>query len=169
MVISESKARGQKKDVFVYQKEPGYNFFQFDKDMGNYLSFLSHIRDVCFGDRIFKNFRGMVRTVVVQLVSNYYIKECDLPEVKKDIYKRVKRDVPKNVEVQIRLDTTIKIFCEIIKRVNADRRGRGYGYPVLDIAREINRYINPKISYAGKEKNRIIKDLRAMFNQSLEG
>lgn len=169
LVISESKARGQKKDVFVYPKEQGYDFFQFDKDMGNYLSFLSHIREVCFGDRIFKNFRGMVRTVVVQLVSNYYIKDRDLPEVKKDIYKRVKRDVPKNVEVQIRLDTTFKIFCEIIKRVNADRRGRRYGHPVLDIAREINRYINPKISYAGKDKNNILKDLRAMFDQSLEG
>lgn len=169
LVISESKARGQKKDIFVYPREPGYDFFQFDKEMGNYLSFLSHIREVCFGHGIFKNFRGMVRTVVVQLVSNYYIKDRDLPEVKKDIYEKVKRDVPKNVEVQIRLDTTFKIFCEVIKRVNADRRGRRYGHPVLDIAREINRYINPRISYAGKEKNNILKDLRAMFDQSLEG
>jgi hypothetical protein len=169
LVISESKARGQKKDVFVYPKEPGYGIFQFDKEMGNYFSFLSHIREVCFGDCIFKNFRDMVRTVVGQLVSNYYIKDRDLPEVKKDIFKRVKRDVPKSVEVQIRLDTTFKIFCEIIKRVNADRRGRRYGHPVLDIAREINRYVNPKLSYAGEEKNRILKDLRAMFDQSLEG
>lgn len=110
-----------------------------------------------------------VRTLVVQLVSNYYIKDRDLPEVKKDIYKRVKRDVPKNVAVQIRLDTIFKIFWEIIKLVNADRRGRRYGHPVLDIAREMNRYVNPKLTYAGKEKDKIIQDLRAMFDQSLEG
>jgi len=72
-------------------------------------------------------------------------------------------------KVQIRLDTTFKIFCEIIKLVNTDRRGRRYGHPVLDIAREINRYVNPKLTYAGKEKDKIIQDLRAMFDQSLEG
>jgi hypothetical protein len=167
LVISESKARGKKKDVYVYLKDNGYDIFEFDKD-GNYLSFLNNIDKLCLNGIIFNNFNKMVDKLIIQLVSNYYIEERALPSVKKDVYSRIKKHIPKNVEVEIRLDTTLEVFCDVIKLANADPMGRRYGHPVMDIAREINRYLNPNICCAGKEREKIKQKLRTIFEKSLE-
>jgi len=171
LVIAESKARGPKKEVYAYteytrQKEG--DIFEYDGD--NYLTFLKYIKPVCSKDVVFKNFRRMVDKLIIQLVSNYYIDDGILAKVTEDIRKRIKDSTPRGIKTEIRLDTTLNIIAEIIKLEKSNLQGRRYGHPVIDIARELNRYLHPDIRYAGKEKKMIeaIKGkLRKTFLDSL--
>jgi len=48
-------------------------------------------------------------------------------------------------------------------------QGRRYGHPVIDIARELNRYLIPNVKYAGEHKEalKIKEKFRTMFEESL--
>jgi len=175
LVISESKVRGSKRDIYAYTKysrEEYGTIFEYDKEKKkeNYLAFLRNVKCICSNKTVFRNFRGMVNSLIVQLVSNYFIDNDVLQEVKKDIFKRIEDSIPAGVKTEIRLDTTLEIICEIIKLEGKSPQGRRYGHPVIDIARELNRYLHPDIRYTGKEKKMIegIKGkLRKTFLDSL--
>jgi hypothetical protein len=135
LVISESKVRGPKKDVYVYtqytrEKERTI----FDYDTAGYLSFLRHLKIICSNGIVFKNFRGTVDNLIIQLVSNYYVDDKVWPEVKRDILQKIGNSVPRGIKTEIRLDTTFGILSEIIKLEKSSTQGRRYGHPVLDIA-----------------------------------
>ena len=172
LIISESKVRGPKKDIYAYTKytqEKYGTIFDYDED--SYLSFMKYIKLICSDGILFENFKKMVKTLIIQLVSNYYIDDSVLPKVKKDVFNKIRKSIPKNIRYEIRLDTTFQIICEIIKLENSLIQGRRYGHPVIDIAREINRYIHPNIKYAGRRKKAIdaIKDqLKTIFSKALE-
>lgn len=165
LVISESKVRGPKNDVYAYtrfSREEYGTIFEYDGD--NYFTFLKNIRYICSNKVVFNNFRTMVREIIVQLVSNYYIDDEVLPLVQKEIFKKIEKSVPRRVEIEVRLDTTLGIICEIAKLERSKKQGRRYGHSVIDIVRELNRYFNPDIKYAGREK---VKDIKQKFRNML--
>jgi hypothetical protein len=171
-VISESKVRGPKKDVYAYteyaRKKYG-NIFEYDED--NYLRFLKYIDPICSKKLVFENFRQMVDKLIIQLVSNYYVGDSELPKVKEDILKEIRDSIPKGVRIELRFETTLDIINEIIKLEDSIPQGRRYGHPVIDIARELNRYLHPDIKYAGREKREVeaIKEkIKKSFMDSLK-
>jgi hypothetical protein len=111
----------------------------------------------------------MVKKVIIQLVSNYYIDDLMMPKVRNDIFRKIKNSIPNRIEIEIRLDTTFHIICQIIKLEKSSLQGRRYGHPVIDIARELNRYLIPNVKYAGgrKEALKIKEKFRTMFEESL--
>jgi hypothetical protein len=170
LVISESKVRGPKRDVYAYtnlsRKKYG-DIFEYD-EVG-YLSFLKNIKLICSNRGVFKEFKRMVKKVIIQLVSNYYIDDLMMPKVRNDIFRKIKNSIPNRIENEIRLDTTFYIICEIIKLEQSSSQGRRYGHPVIDIARELNRYLMANVKYAGghKEALKIKEKFRTMFQKSL--
>jgi hypothetical protein len=72
LVLAESKGRGPKKDVFAftpYTRSTYGDILKYDDD--NYFAFLKHIGRACTDGVIFDKFTKMVRSLTVQLVSNY--------------------------------------------------------------------------------------------------
>ena len=73
-VISESKGKGPKRDVYAYtsysRKKYG-NIFKYDDP--NYLGFLKHIKLICSDRGVFRRIQKDGKEVIIQLVSNYYI------------------------------------------------------------------------------------------------
>lgn len=174
LVISESKVKGPKRDVYVFTKttqEKYKNIFKFDrldKTRANYLSFLENLKPFFnrYVRNIFVNFSTQVKTIVIQLVSNYYIDKEVKDNVLKDIANKIRPSIPNNTKLVIRLDTTFDIICEIIKNERKELQGRRYGNSMLDIARELNRYLHPIIKYAGK-KRKNIDEIKSYFQTQL--
>jgi hypothetical protein len=153
LVIAESKVRGPKKTIYAftaYTQQKYGSILEYDKD--NYLSFLRHIQTACKDGVIFTNFCKMVSKLTIQLVSNYYVSDDVKPDAEKAIWSLVRKDVPESVTVEIRLETTLDVISRIIASENTKEQGRRYGHPVIDIARELNRYMHPQIQYAGRGK-----------------
>lgn len=151
LVICESKVQGPKKTVFAYTKDTQLEKGSiFNHIGGNYLSFVDNLPTILKDNVIFEDTEKMVKHLTIQLVSNYYIVENDNVKAKElaAIKSRIKKHI-KKIKFDIRLDTTFDIICEIITNENSVEQGRRYGNPILDLAREINRYMNPKISGAG--------------------
>ena len=170
IVISESKVRGPKRDVYAYtnfSREKYGDIFKYDDS--NYLGFLEQVKLICSDEVVFRKFSKMVDRITIQLVSNYYIDDSVMEKVKDDIYRKIKNSIPSGIEIEIRLDTTFHIICQIIKLEKSSQQGRRYGHPVIDIARELNRYLIPNVKYAGgrKEALKIKEKFRTMFEESL--
>lgn len=171
LVITESKVRGPKTEVYAYTeytRQKDGDIFEYDED--NYLAFLKYIKPICSKNTVFNNFRKMIDKVIIQLVSNYYVDGKVSREVTRDIQTHIKESIPRGVKTEIKVDTTLGIISEIIKVEKSIRQGRRYGHPVIDIARELNRYLHPYIRYAGREKKMIEsikRELRKTFLDSL--
>jgi hypothetical protein len=150
LVISESKVRGSKDNVFAYTKytEQEYgSILKYDDD--NYFSFLRHLPLLCKDGVIFKDFKKMVEKLTVQLVSNYVV----TADTKKSAIASIEKKIQKyNLPIKIvfQLDTTLTVIARVIAGEKKSRQGRRYGHPMLDIAREINRYFYPSVRYAGR-------------------
>ena len=171
LVIAESKVRGPKKAVYAYTKESQKRYgsiLKYDLHGGNYLylSFLRHIKLACRDGTIFDDFDKMVDTLIVQLVSNYAISDDVKPGAEAAVLKLVRKDVPSNVKLKIQLESTLDLISRIITSENENRQGRRYGHPVIDIARELNRYMRPKIQYAGRGKASV-DPIKKRFEQKL--
>lgn len=172
LVIAESKVRGPKTEVYAYTeytRRKNGDIFEYDED--NYLTFLRHIKPICSKNTVFCNFRKMVDKVIIQLVSNYYVDGKVSREVTRDIQTHIRDSIPPGIKTEIRVDTTLGIISEIIKVEKSIRQGRRYGHPVIDIARELNRYLHPDVRDVGKEKKMIEavkRELRKTFFDSLE-
>jgi hypothetical protein len=162
LVIAESKVRGPKKDIYAFTKytqESYGDILTYDED--NYFRFLRHIGLACVDGAIFKNFKNMVKVLTIQLVSNYYISEDVKKDAERSVRNRIANEIPRGVELRIQLETTLDLILRIIANENSSGQGRRYGHPVIDIAREINRYLRPNIRYAGRGAeaiNKIKKD-----------
>jgi len=155
LVVSESKVRGPKDAVYAYTKHTASKYGSIlEYDDGNYFSFLRHLPILCSDNVIFSKFEKMVKRVTVQLVSNYIIttetKETALSNVNDEINRF---DLPVNTD--IRIDTTLDVISNVLITERESVQGRRYGHPVLDIAREINRYFYPSVRYAGRDTNAV--------------
>jgi hypothetical protein len=171
LVIAESKVRGPKKEVYAFTKytqERYGDILTYDDD--NYFGFLRHIGFACADGAIFKTFRSMVKTLTVQLVSNYYISEDVKEDAERSVRNRIANDIPSGVKLRIQLETTLDLILRIMINENSSGQGRRYGHPAIDIAREINRYLRPNIRYAGRGaqaidtiKKDLAKQIRDVF------
>lgn len=152
LVISESKVRGPKDIVFAYTKstrEEYGSILEYDGD--NYFSFIRHLPLLSTDGVIFADFKKMVEKVTVQLVSNYVVTDDVKDLALEDIAKEIKKHkLP--VQPNFLLDTTVDVMARIVVAEKESQQGKRYGHPVLDIAREINRYFYPTVRYAGRTK-----------------
>ncbi len=169
LVIAESKVSGPKKAIYAYTKDfqkRGVNILQYDKDY--YFSFLQNIKWVCKDGEIFSDFKKMVNKLIIQLVSNYVILPDVIDDAKVVVRERIQKekDVPSGVDLEIRLESTLDVLIRIIKKENENDQGRRYGHPVVDIVREINRYMHPQIHDVGRDKAKI-DSIKNDFSQKL--
>jgi hypothetical protein len=163
LVIAESKVRGPKKAVYAYtsysQKKYG-DILKFDDN--NYFSFLRHIKQICKNGDIFRDFKKMVKTLTIHLVSNYYIAPECMTNARTTILKHVRPNIPKSISVTIKLETTLDVISRIISDENKNPQGRRYGHAALDIARELNRYLHPDVRYAGRTRSSTVPIKKAL-------
>lgn len=190
LVIAESKVRGKKTDVKVYAEEfhnskEGGDFFAYDKSYGvkgkyDYLSLIDKLDDTEFMDSIFTKLsldKDDVKTISFQLVSNYYIEECLLESAEIAVMDEMNKKLKDSEYLidKVMLQTTFDILCTIMADEFENDQGIRYGHPVLDIAREINRYMHPifdlryprKISYKEYCKEDIEENLKSQFLKSV--
>lgn len=158
LVISESKVRGPKDYVAAYTehtREEYGSILEFDNNNHlNYLSFIRNIGLLCKDGVVFKDFQKMVNILSVHLVCNYAISSKQRKLVEAEIEREISSlNLP--LKPKFRVDTTIDVIARIINLERASSQGRRYGHPVLDMAREINRYFKPSVKYAGRK----IKDI----------
>ena len=93
--------------------------------------------------------------LTIQLVSNYVIDKSLLDEAKRTVVAKVKELVAiPHIDVDVMLDTTLDVMARVIELERERGQGRRYGHPVLDIARELNRYLRPSVAYAGRGKSK---------------
>lgn len=168
LVISESKARGQKNDVFAFTSvltDRGKTFAGWEREQ--YLSFI-HSLPAFFKDEFFIDLKKQVSTITVQLVSNYVFE----PALKADAERSVRAMIdaqggfPK--KPAILLDSAFSIFCEVVKKERELDQGRRHGHPILDLARELNRYLHPSIKQAGNGKTAIDPLKSEMIRQIID-
>lgn len=154
LVISESKVRGSKKHIYAYTEHSKNEYgtiLEYDDD--RYFSFIRNLPDICKDGVVFSNFSKMVKLLTIQLVSNYVIAKNLKVEAETSVMDKVENLMPDSkTKLRIMLDTTLDVISRVIALENERGQGRRYGHPVLDIAREINRYTNPTVRYAGRSK-----------------
>lgn len=97
----------------------------------------------------------MVQTLTVQLVSNYYVPESMRQVAVDAVLGRIRGEVPDGVEVDVLLESTLEVLCRVIRMENESGQGKRYGHPVLDLVRELNRYMHPDIKYAGNDRQAV--------------
>ena len=100
----------------------------------------------------------MVNRVTIQLVSNYVVSS----NLKDNVLSTIENEIKEfrlPVKANFLLDTTLDVIARIIVEQRTSGQGKRYGHPVLDIAREINRYFYPSVRYAGgKDSAGIVKE-----------
>ena len=62
--------------------------------------------------------------------------------------------VPARVDIKVQLETTLDVICNVITLEMKKAQGRRYGHPIIDMARELNRYMHPALAGAGKKEER---------------
>lgn len=151
LVVSESKVQGPKNKVYGYTHDTDHYFI--DK---SYLGFLDNLPAIRRDGEVFDCFADSVDRVTVQLVSNTVILPELLDEACASVVDYVEKnvDLPGGVRVEAMLDSTLDVLARVVMRERERRQGRRYGHPVIDVARELNRYLYPSIEGAGRGKSK---------------
>ncbi|MCY3812143.1 MAG: hypothetical protein OXH15_10140 [Gammaproteobacteria bacterium] len=145
LVVAESKVQGARNKVYAYTPDSGYEFIE-----SPYLGFLDNLT-VIVGDGVFDRFAECVDRLTVQLVSNTVILPGRRDEAEAGVVRYVEEnyDLPGGVRVEAMLDSTLDVLARVVVCERKRRQGRRYGHPVIDIARELNRYLDPSVQGAG--------------------
>lgn len=151
LVVSESKVQNRKNKVYAYTHDTNYKFIN-----SNYLGFLDNLHKIVRNKIVFDCFAKSVDRITVQLVSNTVILPDVLDEARASVVDYVKKncDLPSDVRVKAKLDSTLDVLARVVLRERKQKQGRRYGHPVIDIARELNRYLYPSVAGAGRGKAR---------------
>ena len=146
LVVAESKVQGPKNKVYAYTPDAQYDFID-----DSYLGFLHNLATVRRDGVLFDSFAECVDRITVQLVSNTVILPAVQGEAQASVvaYVEDRAGLPSHVNVDAMLDSTLDVLARVIKRQRQLRQGRRYGHPVIDIARELNRYLEPSVQGAG--------------------
>ncbi len=152
LVVSESKVQGPKDKVYAYTPDTNHRFIDI-----SYLGFLDNLPAILGDGVVFERFAESVDRITAQLVSNTVILPGMLDEARTSVVSYVEKntDLPSGVRVDAMLDSTLDVLARVVVRERERGQGRRYGHPVIDIARELNRYLNPSISYAGRAKAKL--------------
>jgi hypothetical protein len=162
LVVSESKARGRATDIFTFtsytmKKYHCSSFAEWEAGSKNYLNFISNVSHIWEDNLLFesqKEFKRSVSELVLQLVSNYMIPPDALSKAEasvRNLFFSLASSCPLNKNaVQVNLTTPFDLFCEIQSMIINQPQGRRYGNPILDLARELNRFLYPKVHYGGR-------------------
>ena len=127
VVISESKVRGPKNHVRAYTEHSKNHYGDIlDYDGYNYFSFLHHLPS------FFRSFSEKIDRVTIQLVSNQVVDDSLMEEAKRTV-KGALKSKRRNVEYGVMLDTTLDVLARVI---------------------ELERYLHPRVRYAGGEKSK---------------
>jgi hypothetical protein len=171
LVISESKVQGSKNVVWAYIiKEEEYTSDVWSIEEDAYLNFVRHVPAVCRSE-VFDDFSQMVKQLTVQLVSNWFVAK-DIKSKTEEKVRSAIQGVPKGIKLDVRLETTLHVICRIIRTQRESTQGKRYGHPVIDLARELNRYMHPDIRGAGKGKmatEPIKREFRDLLTDALNG
>ena len=142
LVITEVKAQQGKNVVFG---GPASHYWT---------EFTARLPHYCRNNgEIFRDFRKSVKHLTVQLVSNWVA----TPH-KPAVVARAKKDVVAAIDfrnVDVMLDTHIEVLARLLTRERDEEVGRRYGNPVLDVVREVNRYLHPSVRGAGRSGSSI--------------
>lgn len=162
LVVSESKARGHATDVFAFtpytmKKYHCSSFADWESGPKNYLNFISNVPHIWEDNLIFESrreFKKSVSKLILQLVSNYIITPELLSKEEESVRALFFRETsifPLNKSaIRVNLTTPFDLFCEIQSMIIKQPQGRRYGNPILDLARELNRFLYPKVHYGGR-------------------
>lgn len=141
LVIAESKAEGRKNVIYAGENS-------------NYWSrFTSRLPKYYEDSVTFANCRNSVKKLTVQLVSNWVPHPCRskvIAEAQDEV-----KDVMDVRNVEVMLDTVIDVLARVLELEHKTGIGRRYGHPILDLARELNRYLHPSVRGAGRSKSTI--------------
>lgn len=169
LVIAESKVGGPKRSVYAYTAYSRTKYGDFwDYDDGDYFGFLRHIALIRKNGEIFNNFRRMVRILTVQLVSNYYIADEVKADAERSVRRHIAKHVPRGVQLNLKLETTLDVILRILTQEGLSLQGRRYGHPIIDVARELNRYMRPTVRFAGRGEAAAQEVRKALAKKILE-
>ena len=152
LVVSESKVQGPKNKVYAYTPDTDRYFID-----DSYLGFLDNLPVLMRDGVVFGRFADSVARITVQLVSNTVILPgCLRDEAEASVVAYVEEnfDLPGDVRLEAMLDSTLDVLARVVTRERERGQGRRYGHPVIDIARELNRYLDPSVEGAGRSKAR---------------
>ena len=130
----------------------------------------SKVKGLCEDGVVFSSFRRMVKRITVQLVCNYIVSE-EIRESTKEEVLRAKGAKKLPAPMNLELDTTIDVLGRIVQLERQSGKGRRYGHPILDVARELNRYFSPTIygrRELGRDTELFKKELVSGFPSSIE-
>jgi hypothetical protein len=103
-----------------------------------------------FADPFFETTRKQAKQLTIQLVSPALVGAGVERDLEREIDKEIKRLSPTSKKaVRTRLDTPLSILCEVVRLERNAGQGQRHGHPVIDMARELNRYFLPAVRMAG--------------------
>jgi hypothetical protein len=172
LVISESKVQGTKNAVYTLTEfnEEEYDSSSWDLEKDPYLKFIRNVSALRLSE-LFDNFSKMVKRLTFQLVSNWFVGNDIRRKTEESIRSAIHR-VPAGIEYDVNLETTLEVVCRIISTQRISTQGRRYGHPVIDLARELNRYMHADIRGAGRTKmatGAIKQEFRNLLIAALNG
>jgi hypothetical protein len=158
LVICESKVRFGRSRVLTHPEGSEGA----DSELTSYLSFRQHIPQICKCAGL-DPLAEHVASLTVHLVSNYHVKS----ELQQRLRTKYKAETEEqlaaagiSLSVEYQLDTTFEVFCRVLELEQERGQGRRHGHPVLDLARELNRYAKCTATGAGRGAS---EELRAIF------
>lgn len=172
LVICECKVQQGKNAVYVYSEETEKSYPSFiqkyDRTQEGKPAYLAFIRNLplIIKDPAVTNEYHAAEKVTVQLVSNYFITSSMKMKVDQEVKSKLKKILGGNVDV--RMDSTYELFCRLIEIERKMKQGKRYGHPILDIVREINRFLNPDLNYYGRTKEcrqKIEEEIRSIWRK----
>lgn len=167
LIICESKVKGKNHTVrpYTFEIENHLNIIEFDKrgngekKKSDYLLFIQKMNNEFLHQVLEKlNIPEEGTKFVVHLVSNYWIEEDIKEEVKKYLMDEINKNVSSCLIDRIEIDTTFDILCKIMEYEEEKNQGKRYGNTIIDVTREINRYMHPQVEKMKMKEYGISKD-----------
>ena len=162
LVIAEAKAFGTKDNVYVTTEKNKnitlkniQDLWTLSPEKGDpYFRFLHRIKDM--NGPLLELVQNSVEAVTIQLVSNWIFEKEIKKSIEETLTEKV-REIPllvpllkdNRIAINCALETPLEVFWRIMKLEKENIQGRRYGNPILDLAREFNRYLHP--SYCPKK------------------
>lgn len=161
VVISESKAQGKARALFAFTTNRDHQTFEqyIQATHSNYLGILNQIDIIC-QNQVVRELCPDVKIITVQLVCNIVVDESRKPAVQKELLGKITEklnriDEFRNITINFQIDTHIDVISRILiktRKAVEDGYGKRYGHPILDFARELNRYLDPVLPDLGRDE-----------------